>query len=199
MKQLVSQISLYRPRHARAKRIGVIGAFGVIAAAVSVAVFALGGVASADSFHSVHFSTGGDGASAGWGASGAGSQIDLTVGSPSGTFALAQLTSGSGKALPSAGPSFTTDHYGAGSPRFYITLSNGDSLWGYPANAGLSGTGMAWAVNNGSSYQPWSQITAQEAGTTVQRVYVIADGDQSPGTTDTISCLQFNSYTYAAC
>jgi hypothetical protein len=199
VKQLRNLINLYRPRHARAKRVGAVGAVGVIASAVSVAVFALGGAASADSFHSVKFSASGTGASAGW-VPGAGSQIQLTVGTPSGTtFALAQLTSGSGKALPSTEPKFTTNNYGAGSPRFYITLSNGDSLWGYPANSGLNGSDMAWAVNNGNTYEPWSQITAQEAGTTVKRVYVIADGDQSPGTTDAITCLQFNSYNYTTC
>lgn len=177
-------------------RIGVVS--GLIAGTAALGL-ALGGVASADSYHSVHFSASGTGASAGW-VSGAGSQIQLTVGSPSGiTNALAQLTSGSGKALPSTEPVFTTDNYNAGSPRFYITLSNGDSLEGYPANAGLNGTDMAWAINNGNTYQPWSQITAQEAGTTVNRVYVIADGDQSPNTTDTITCLQFNSYNYTTC
>ena len=198
MEQLRNLTYLYRPRHARAKRIGVVGAAGVIASAVSVAVFALGGAASADSFHSVKFSASGSGASAGW-TSGAGSQIKLTVGSPpSTTFALAQLTSGSGKALPTTEPTFATDNYSAGSPRFYITLSNGDSLWGYPANSGLNGSDMAWAINNGNTYETWSQVTAQEAGTNVQRVDVIADGE-SAGATDTITCLQFNNLNYTTC
>lgn len=199
MKHLMRLISLYRPQHARARRIGVFGALGAIASAVSVAVFAFGGAASADSSHSVKFSASGTGASAGW-VSGAGSQIKLTVGAPgSTTNALAQLTSGSGKALPSTEPKFSTNNYNAGSPRFYITLSNGDTLWGYPANSALNGTDMAWAINNGTTYESWSQITVQEAGTSVNRVYVIADGDQSPGTTDTITCLQFNSYNYTSC
>lgn len=199
MKQFVHLIDLYRPRHARAKRIGVVGAIGVVAAAVSVAVFTLGGVASADSFHSVHFSASGTDASAGW-VSGPGSMIQLTVGSPSAsTNALAQLTSGSGKALPTTGPFFNTDKYNAGSPRFYITLNNGDSLWGYPAAAGLNGADMAWAINNGNTYESWSQIMTDEAGTTVLKVYVIADGDQNPSTTDTITCLQFNNYDYTTC
>lgn len=199
MKQLRNLINLYRPRHARAKRIGAIGAAGVIASAVSVAVLTLGGGASADSFHSIKFSASGTGASAGWAGS-AGSQIQLTLGSPSTTTdALAQLTSASGKALPSTEPEFRTDNYNAGSPRFFITLSNGDSLWGYPPNAGLNGTDMAWAVNNGNTYLPWSQITVDEAGTTVNRVFVIADGDQSAGTTDTITCLQFNGLSYTSC
>jgi hypothetical protein len=36
VKQLMHRISFYGPRHARAKRIGVFGALGAIAAAVSV-------------------------------------------------------------------------------------------------------------------------------------------------------------------
>ncbi len=196
MKKLMRRITFYRPRHARAKRISIFGTFGAIASAVAVAVFTLGGAASADSFHSVHFSASGADASAGW-VNGPGSAIKLTVGTPSDTTnALAELTSGSGKALPATGPEFSTDNYAAGSPRFYITLSNGDTLEGYPANSGLNGTDMAWAINNGSTYVPWSTIMGQEAGTTVKRVYVIADGDQTPGTTDTVTCLQFSNYDY---
>lgn len=198
VKQLMRLINLYRPRHARGKRIGVFGALGVIASVVSVAVFALGGAASADSYHSVHFSASTD-AWAGWGTGGPGSDIVLKVGASSATYAQAQLTSASGKALPSTSPSFNTTNYAAGSPRLYITLSNGHSLWGYPANSGLNGGEMAWSTDNGNTYEPWSTITAQEAGTTVSRVYVIADGDQAPTTTDMITCLLFNSYTYASC
>ncbi len=141
-------------------RIGIVS--GLIAGTAAPLGLALGGVASADSYHSVHFSASGTGASAGCGA---GSQIQLTVGLPSGTTnALAQLTSGSGKALPLTEPVFTTDNYNACSPRFYITLSNGDSLEGYPANAGLNGTDMAWAVNNGNTYQPWSRSRRKRPG-----------------------------------
>jgi hypothetical protein len=150
------------------------------------------------SCHSTHFSASGDGAAAGWSA-GDCSPIDLTLGAPSSsTFALAELTSASGKALPAQEPVFSTDHYAAGSPRFYITLSNGDSLWGYPSNAGLStgGSTMAWAINNGNTYVPWSQVLTQESGASAQRVYVIADGDQAPGVTDIISGLQFNGVSY---
>jgi len=58
---------------------------------------------------------------------------------------------------------------------------------------------MAWSVTNAGTYESWSTITTQEAGATVNRVYVIADGDQSPGTTDTITCLQFSKYVDTTC
>jgi hypothetical protein len=92
-------------------------------------------------------------------------------------------------------PSFTTDNYAAGSPRFVIDLSNGDSLWGYPPNSGLNGTDFAWAINNGNSYLPWSDVQTAEAGSTIEDAVVVADGDQ-PTTTDVITGLTFDGYTF---
>ena len=91
-----------------------------------------------------------------------------------------------------AEPSFTTDNYNAGSPRYFITLDDGHSLWGYPANSGLNGSDMAWAIDNGNTYLPWSQVqSSAEAGATVTGAYVIADADQAAGTTDSITGLTF--------
>ena len=97
-------------------------------------------------------------------------------------------------ALPE--PEFSTTNYGAGSPRYYITLSNGDTLWGYPPNSGLNGTDFAWAINNANSYSPWSGIQATEGSATVTGAFVIADGDQAPGVTDVITALEFNGVHY---
>jgi hypothetical protein len=146
---------------------------------------------------------GDDGSSAGW-ACQAGGPIALTVGSTPydpltdiGTFAQVALTEASGTVINGLSePTFTTDKYAAGSPRFVIDLSNGDSLWGYPANAGLNGTDFAWAINNGNSYLPWGDVQTAEAGKTITDAVVIADGDQDPGTTDKIGSLQFNGTTY---
>jgi hypothetical protein len=93
-------------------------------------------------------------------------------------------------------PTFTTDHYNAGSPRWYVTLSNGDTLWGYPPQAGPNGSDFNWAVNNGNTYQSWSDIQAHEGSVTVTGAYVIADGDQMPGTTDVITGLTFNGASF---
>jgi hypothetical protein len=140
-----------------------------------------------------------DGSAAGW-ACGAGGPIGLTLGTDtSNTFAEIDLIDAGGTAisdLTGTGPTFTTNNYAAGSPRYYITLDNGDSLWGYPANSELNGTDFAWAINNGTTYQPWADVRSAESGTTVTGASVIADGDQDAGVTDKIGSLQFNGATF---
>jgi hypothetical protein len=98
-------------------------------------------------------------------------------------------------ALPE--PTFTTDTYAAGSPRYYLTLSDGHTLWGYPSPQ-VSGFGppFGWAIDNGNTYVPWSDIqSGAEGSANVTGAYVIADGSQAPGT-DKIGSLQFNGTTY---
>jgi hypothetical protein len=144
------------------------------------------------------FSASNDGASAGW-SYGKGSAIDLTLGStPASTYAEITLHGVAGTTVSSftTAPSFTTDNYTAGSPRYYITLDDGHTLWGYPAKAGLNGGTFVWAIDNGNTYQSWSAIQAQEAGAKVTGAYVIADGDQTPGTTDVITGLTFNGTSF---
>ena len=114
-----------------------------------------------------------------------------------GTFAQVSLDDAGGTALDGlVEPTFTTDNYCARAPRFVIDLDNGDSLWGYPSNAGLNGTDFAWAINNGISYLPWSVVQATETGTTITDAVVIADGGQASGTTYNISDLTFNGTDY---
>jgi len=140
----------------------------------------------------VSFAASSDGASAGW-SHGKGSPIDLTLGSDSGsTYAMVVLDH-----LPTttvadlSEPTFASNNYNAGSPRYYITLNNSDTLWGYPAISGLNGSGMAWVINNGNSYESWSAVQSAEGGATVTGADVIADGDQAPGTTDVVTALTF--------
>jgi hypothetical protein len=139
-----------------------------------------------------------DGASAGWTGNVPGSSISLTLGSDS-PSTFAQITLHNFEGIPLSdlvdSPSFSTNNYAAGSPRYVIDLSNGDSLWGYPPNSGLNGTDFAWAINNGNSYLPWSDVQTAEASTTIEDAVVVADGDQSPGTTDVISALSFDGYS----
>jgi hypothetical protein len=140
---------------------------------------------------------GGDGSAAGW-ACQPGGPIGLTLGTDTGnTFAEIDLTDVGGTAIDALSePTFATDNYAAGSPRYYITLDNGHSLWGYPPNAGLNGTDFAWAIDNGNTYQSWSDVRSAEAGATVTGASVIADGDQAAGITDEIGNLQFNGTTF---
>jgi hypothetical protein len=138
------------------------------------------------------FGASNDGASAGW-SRGHGSPIDLTLGSSPGSFAEITFERLGGTAVSSLSePSFTTDNYNAGSPRFYITLSDGNSLWGYPSNSGLNGSDMAWAIDNAPTYMSWSQVqSSSEGSATVTGAFVIADTDQTAGTTDQITNLTF--------
>jgi hypothetical protein len=138
-----------------------------------------------------------DGSAAGW-ACQSGGPIGLTLGTDTAnTFGEIDLTDAAGTALDTlAEPTFTTDNYAAGSPRYYITLDNGDSLWGYPPNSGLDGDDFAWAINNGNTYLPWSAVVSAESGATVTGASVIADGDQDAGVTDKIGNLKFNGTTF---
>jgi hypothetical protein len=162
----------------------------------AIAALTLAVSASATPPPKLSFDASSDGASAGW-SRGNRSPIELTLGSSAGSFAEITINRIEGTALSTlAEPSFTTDNYGAGSPRYYITLSNGDSLWGYPSNSGLNGTDMAWAINNGPTYESWSAVQSAEDGATVTGAYVIADRDQAAGTTDQITNLTFGSTTF---
>jgi hypothetical protein len=144
------------------------------------------------------FEASSDGAS-GW-SDGAGSPIDLTTGADiPNTFAQVTLHNFEGIALidlvGAGGPTFTTDNYAAGSPRYVIDLDNGDSLWGYPPNSTLNGSDFAWAINNGNTYEPWSDALSAEPGAKVADVVVVADGDQQ-STTDVITDLTFDGYNF---
>lgn len=167
---------------------------GVTAAA---AALTLSTAAFAAPAQNLSFAASNDGASAHW-SHGKGSPIDLTLGSDSATtYALIRLHHLAPTAIATLDqPGFVTNNYSAGSPRYYITLSNGDTLWGYPPNSGLNGDEFAWAIDNGNTYQSWSAVQSAEASATVTGAYVIADGDQSPGTIDTITGLTFGANDY---
>lgn len=137
--------------------------------------------------------------SAGWNTGHASIYLTIGSGTSASVYAAAVLHHVS-TALPSTSPSFATDTYNAGSPRFDIFLSSGAYLFGYPPNSQVQNATMVWSVNgctgvNPNAYVPYA--TAGDALTTsgcsgsVTGVMVIADGDQAAGTTDTISALQY--------
>ena len=153
--------------------------------------------ASASPAPNVSFSASNDGASAGWTA-GKGSPIDLTLGTDSAsTYAAIELHHVAGPAISGlTEPTFSTDNYASGSPRWYITLSNNGWLVGYPSNSDLNGSDFAWTIDNGNSYVSWTAVQAAEGDATVTGAYVIADGDQAPGATDAITDLSFGGATF---
>lgn len=128
-------------------------------------------------------------------------EIVLRIGSGpiSSVFAVATLHDFA-DTLPSIEPWFSTDNYNAGSPRWYIALSNGVYLFGYPPNAGLNGPDFGWSVNACGSVNPniyigWATALSDAStcgSTTITHVQIIADGDQSAGTTDDLRSVQFD-------
>lgn len=159
-------------------------------AASTIAALLLVAGAAAGPSPNLSFGASNDGASAGW-SQGKGSAIDLTLGSSGGSFAEITLHHVGGVVSELAAPAFSTDSYNAGSPRYFITLSDGNSLWGYPAASGLNDGDMAWAIDNGNTYMSWTDVQAAEGDATVTGAYVIADADQAAGTVDAITGLTF--------
>ena len=127
--------------------------------------------------------------------------VKLTVGSTSGTYAELAVNNPPAMA-PTTAPSFTTDNYAAGSPRWVIEFSSGCDVFGYPAQLGgstnTSFTGNQWSVNGTSGcgtttslYVTYAAAVAAAGSTHVTGAFIVADGDQSPGTTDTITDISY--------
>jgi hypothetical protein len=168
------------------KHVNLKGALALAVPALAALMLAAG--ASAAPAPNLSFGASNDGASAGW-SQGKGSAIDLTLGSSGGSFAEITLHHVDGVSVGDlTEPSFTTSNYYSGSPRYYITLDNGNTLWGYPSGGDGS---MVWAINNGNTYMSWSDAQGANPDATVTGAYVIADADQAPGTVDEISGLTF--------
>jgi hypothetical protein len=162
---------------------------------VSAALAGTAGVASAAPGHTLPatLSASGTGAHASWNGS---DSVKLTVGSPSSsTFAQVALAHPPALA-PATAPSFTTDNYAAGSPRWVIEFSSGCDLFGYPSQFGS--TTANWQVNGATGCgttaaqsTTYALALAAAGSTHVTGAYIVADGDQTPGTTDTISAIQY--------
>jgi hypothetical protein len=121
--------------------------------------------------------------------------IALTVGpSTSQTYAQVTINGVSGTDAPATAPALATDNYAAGSPRLVIDFANGYWITGYPSQAGVTG---GWEADGPGGYYKYGVDYATALGdvgashTTVSRAYVVADGDQAAGTTDTVT-LTYN-------
>ena len=105
---------------------------------------------------------------------------------------------------PKTAPSFTTDKYAAGSPRWVIELANGNFITGYPEQEGGGAkadfTGTQWALGTGThvTYQealteandPLGNVAVTDAG-------IVEDADQAPSTLDTLTGVQYDGLTAA--
>jgi hypothetical protein len=183
------------------KRLLMTGGIPLVAAG---GLLALAGPAGAATSLSVTLSASGTGASAVWNS--AGNPV-LTVGTPSATtYAQIQLNNPP-SAAPSDAPTFTTNNYNAGSPRWDIQFADGDYLFGYPTAYVTTNnwevmpatSGACHTLTDGSGYTTYTAAVAfiQNAGCggSVTSVVIVADGDQAAGTSDTITGISYNSET----
>jgi hypothetical protein len=126
----------------------------------------------------------------------------LTLGS-TGTYAQMAVSLPSSALAPATPPSFTTDNYAAGSPRWVIELANGSFIDGYPAQLGGTAndsfTGNQWAVGNSGTYESYADALAGAndplGNVQVTNAYVVEDADQAAGTADTLTGVQYNGQT----
>jgi hypothetical protein len=134
----------------------------------------------------------GTGSSAGWSDT-PGSPIKLIVGTDPesyGQFTLHNFEGIKISDLPE--PMFHTDFY-FGAPRYEIDLDNGDYLFGYPPEAGLSGS---WDINcdhaGCAPFVSWADVLSVEGSATVTDVLI--EADSNPGDTYHISSFSFDGY-----
>lgn len=188
-------------RNTLAFRRTIITAVAALAVVGSGSAIALAGSSvPAKAALGLSFSADGNGMAA-WASSG----VQLTVGS-TGTYAVASVVlSTTGKNPPAKPPSFTTDSYGSGSPRWVVELSNSYYLFGYPQQLGGGATstftGPQWEVNGpsitgcGSSYVTYAAAMTcadPDSSQTVTSAEIVEDADQTVGTTDTLTVIQYN-------
>lgn len=188
------------------RKLGLAGASVALAAGGFAAAAGPASAATAPTLP-VTLSACGTGSSAVWDASGnpvltIGQASAGTCGAPQGSTynpAYAQVVfKVSGAPVPVPEPVFKTDNYLSGSPRMVVQLNNGHSLWGYPGltlsgGTGPDAAGMAWAVDNGNTYTDYA--TAYKAAnanvTTVKNAFIVQDADQTAGTVDKLTGIQF--------
>ena len=133
----------------------------------------------------------------------------LTPGSSNGSFAEMAVTN-PGTSAPTSAPSFATNNYAGGSPRWFIKFAGGDSLFGYPAQASngtpvwtvIVPTSGACANANAPMNTNYTVALAfiQGAGTcggNVSGAGIIADTGQNAGTSDTITNISYGGMTLA--
>jgi hypothetical protein len=142
-----------------------------------------------------------DGATAGWTGGVPGSSITLVVGPDSpNTFAQFSLHNFEGIAVSGlAEPTFTTDAYSGGNPRYEVDFSDGNYAFGYPSQAGF-GT-ASWELVDCSSgcvsqgLMTWPNVQTAESTATVAAALIEVDGGVPDGTTFVISAFTFDGYS----
>jgi hypothetical protein len=144
------------------------------------------------------FETTDDGATAGWQGAHGLSPITLTTGTDPGTYAQFTIHDSSSLLVDDlAEPTFTTDTFSGGAPRYEIDFGDGDYAFGYPAQQGW-GT-ASWDLNCGQiscvpmSNVTWSAIQGAETGQTVTDALI--DADFPANATYNVTDFTFDGYS----
>jgi hypothetical protein len=193
-----------------------------LVAAGMVGVLAAGAVASSNADAAaaplaVAFATCGTGGSTGWNSS---LEPVLTPGTdPAGAcriapfipaadpaYAIMFIPSSARLAAPATEPTLTVSAPSGGpSSRLVINLENGQTLVGYPGLAltgesGPDAAGMAWAVGNSTTYTDYQTAysAAGASSTTASEAWVQAVAGSVPGTTATVTGVQYGGRTLGA-
>jgi hypothetical protein len=139
-----------------------------------------------------------DGAAAGWSGTPGWPPITLTTGSDPGTYAQFTIHDSNSLLVDDlAEPTFTTDTFTGGAPRYEIDFSNGDYAFGYPTQQGWDPD--SWDLNCGHvgclpmSHVSWSAIKSAETGETVTDALI--DADFPANATYNIIDFTFDSYS----
>jgi hypothetical protein len=129
----------------------------------------------------------------------------LTVGSSSGTYAEMQVDDVP-TAAPSSAPSFDTNNYSTGSPIWEIQFTGGDSLYGYPSQAGLgdanwevipAASGTCAGTPEYGAYASALGSIPSGCGGNIATAAIVANSAQAAGASDTITEVSYNGETLA--
>jgi hypothetical protein len=99
-----------------------------------------------------------------------------------------------GSALPDSAPGFTTDNFGAGTPRLSISFSDGTYVVGYPAASGAITT---WQVPGVTGDTDYSQAQTYASSRHLDGVTLVADTGHGAQTSN-ITCLQYGDSIFGS-
>jgi hypothetical protein len=117
----------------------------------------------------------------------------LTVGTVSTDYALINLRYFN-PTPPATAPTFTTDNYNSGSPRWVMEFSDGTTLFGYPSQADLGSSNWENITSAGGTYVSYTTALSEVAAdSSLTGVFVVEDTDQYAGTTDTITDMTYDN------
>jgi len=138
----------------------------------------------------------------------------LTVGTASTTGAATyaeMAVNGPSTTPPSSAPTFATSNYGGGSPHWLIQFADGDSLEGFPSQAGLgtsnwtvvpASTGTCSTLTHTPADDTYTNVLAfivnSGCAGNVTAAEIIATTGQASGTSDTITNVSYNGETLGA-